>query len=77
MSPFLPERCIFLGTQKALTDAAVPAYLRRIGLVQAEERVEVTPAGDGNINWVRRASVAGANRRSYVLKQARESVEVQ
>jgi 5-methylthioribose kinase len=64
-----------LGTQKALTDASVPAYLRRIGLVQAEERVEVTPAGDGNINWVRRASVAGANRRSYVLKQARPRLE--
>jgi 5-methylthioribose kinase len=64
-----------LGTQKALTDAAVPAYLRRVGLVRAEERVEVTPAGDGNINWVRRATIVGPSRRSYVLKQARPRLE--
>jgi 5-methylthioribose kinase len=55
-----------------LDDATLPDYLRGIGLLGTHEAARVEPAGDGNINWVRR--VRGAVR-SLVVKQARPTLE--
>src|SRR5262245_30060209 len=61
-----------MSRQKRLTDADLPAYLARVGLVAPGEAVSVEPIGDGNINWVRRfRSGAGAR----VAKQARPALE--
>ncbi|MEW6272837.1 MAG: hypothetical protein AB1689_26465 [Thermodesulfobacteriota bacterium] len=57
----------------ALDEARLPAYLRSIGIAAAGDQVAVEPAGDGNINWVRRARVAGGP--SCVVKQARPALE--
>src|SRR4029453_3041355 len=46
-----------------------------LGLLGSVERVRVEAAGDGNINWVRRATVEASPPRSYVLKQARPALE--
>src|SRR5690606_20526379 len=62
-----------LATEDALDEALLPAYLRSIGLASGAEDVVVEPAGDGNINWVRRARIAG--RTSIVVKQARPALE--
>ena len=37
-----------------LDDANLPHYLRGLGLLEAGELAQVEPAGDGNINRVRR-----------------------
>jgi 5-methylthioribose kinase len=59
--------------QKILTEADLPALLVGMGIVPSGIPVDVEPAGDGNINWVRRArSRAGA---SCVVKQARPHLE--
>src|SRR5262249_43669870 len=55
-----------------LDEATLPDYLRGLGLVRAGDRVEVEPAGDGNINWVRRARSGG---HSWIVKQARPALE--
>jgi len=55
-----------------LDDATLPEYLRGAGLLRAGEVVAVEPAGDGNINWVRRVRGSG---RSFVVKQARPTLE--
>ena len=55
-----------------LDEATLPDYLRRLGLVREGDRVEVEPAGDGNINWVRRAR---SGERSWIVKQARPALE--
>ncbi len=55
-----------------LDEASLPDYLRRLGLVERGDAVAVEPAGDGNINWVRRARSGG---RSWVVKQARPALE--
>jgi 5-methylthioribose kinase len=55
-----------------LDDATLPDYLRERGLVGAREAVRVEPAGDGNINWVRRVR---GDARSVVVKQARPALE--
>src|SRR5690606_342831 len=55
-----------------LDEASLPAYLRRLGLLAPGESVRIEPAGDGNINWVRRARTAD---RSFVVKQARPALE--
>lgn len=55
-----------------LDDAALPEYLREAGLLRGGEAVAVEPAGDGNINWVRRVRGSG---RSFVVKQARPALE--
>ena len=55
-----------------LDEATLPDYLRRLGLVRVGDRVEVEPAGDGNINWVRRAR---SGERSWIVKQARPELE--
>ncbi len=57
-----------------LDDSNLPDYLRKIGLVPAGESISVEPAGDGNINWVRRARCP-ADGRSWVVKQARPALE--
>jgi 5-methylthioribose kinase len=64
-----------VDAQQPLTEEAVPDYLRGLGLAQAGEAIRVEPAGDGNINWVRRATLLGPPVRSYVLKQARPALE--
>jgi 5-methylthioribose kinase len=61
-----------------LDDANLPDYLRGLGLLAQGEVARVEPAGDGNINWVRRvrASRPGlAGDRSFVVKQARPHLE--
>jgi 5-methylthioribose kinase len=55
-----------------LEEATLPAYLQARGLLAPGEPVEVEPAGDGNINWVRRVR---SGRRSWVVKQARPALE--
>ena len=49
-------------------------WLASLGLLSPGEPVEVEPAGDGNINWVRRVR-SRARERSYVVKQARPALE--
>jgi 5-methylthioribose kinase len=55
-----------------LDDASLPDYLRRAGLASATDAVRVEPAGDGNINYVRRVRMGS---RSFVVKHARERLE--
>lgn len=64
-----------MGAQLLLTEAGVPEYLRGLGLAGPDEEVRVEPAGDGNINWVRRATASGPPPRSWILKQARPALE--
>ena len=69
-----------MSTQNHLTEATLPDYLRRIGLVGEADIVSVEKAGDGNINWVRRARVSAPDRRdasgpSWIVKQARPALE--
>jgi 5-methylthioribose kinase len=64
-----------VDAQQRLTDEAVPDYLCGLGLAARGEAVRVEAAGDGNINWVRRATLLGPPVRSYVLKQARPALE--
>jgi 5-methylthioribose kinase len=56
-----------------LDEANLGAYLAEVGLIAPDSSVDVTAAGDGNINWVRRASVARGG--SWVVKQARDTLE--
>ncbi len=58
---------------EALDDATLPAFLVRAGLLADARGARVEPAGDGNINWVRR--VRAPDGRSWVVKQARASLE--
>ena len=55
-----------------LDERTLPDYLRGLGLLGSTESVRVEPAGDGNINWVRRVR---AGDRSWVVKQARPALE--
>ncbi len=64
-----------MAAQQLLADESAGAYLLALGLVQAGEPIALEPAGDGNINWVRRVRVGGAQPRSFVLKQARPALE--
>ncbi len=56
-----------------LDDATVGDYLRRTGIAPPGVELSVAPAGDGNINWVRRARAADG--RSWIVKQARPALE--
>lgn len=56
----------------ALDDAGLPAWLEARGLITAAG-ARVEPAGDGNINWVRR--VTAADGRRVIVKQARPALE--
>lgn len=62
-----------MSEQLRLSDANLPDYLRELGLAGADEEVAVEKAGDGNINWVRRARLADG--RSWIVKQARPALE--
>ncbi len=56
----------------ALDDAGLPAWLESRGVLTAAG-ASVEPAGDGNINWVRR--VTAADGRRVIVKQARPALE--
>ncbi len=56
-----------------LDDSNLPDFLRDLGFIGPDERVSVEKAGDGNINWVRRARLADG--RSWIVKQARPALE--
>jgi len=56
-----------------LDDRSVVGYLRGAGLLDARDEAIAEPAGDGNINWVRR--VRAGDGRSWVVKQARAALE--
>jgi len=62
-----------LSTQLLLTEAGLPDYLRERGIARGNHLVQVESAGDGNINWVRRARLGPAE--SVVVKQARPALE--
>jgi 5-methylthioribose kinase len=56
-----------------LDEASLPEYLVSRGLLRDARGVSVEPAGDGNINWVRR--VTAPDGASLVVKQARGALE--
>ena len=62
-----------MSTQLPLTDESLPAYLQGLDLVGPGNRIRVERAGDGNINWVRRARLGRG--RSVIVKQARPALE--
>jgi 5-methylthioribose kinase len=62
-----------MSQQHRLTDQNLPDYLRNLGFLGVDEAISVEPAGDGNINWVRRARLADG--RSWIVKQARPELE--
>ena len=62
-----------MSEQLRLSDANLPDYLRELGLAGPDEEIAVEKAGDGNINWVRRARLADG--RSWIVKQARPALE--
>ena len=67
-------QCTPGDVQIVFDESNVFGYLRDLGLLGGTERAESEPAGDGNINWVRR--VRGAEpTRSWILKQARPALE--
>ena len=57
-----------------IDERSLPGWLRQAGLARPGDDVVVEPAGDGNINWVRRARVP-ARGASWVVKQARPALE--
>ncbi len=61
--------------QLHLSDEQLPDYLRSLGLASKQEEISVEIAGDGNINWVRRATIRGRETRSLIVKQARAALE--
>jgi len=63
-----------MSPQLCLDDSNLREYLENQGLVPAGEPLSVTPAGDGNINWVRRARVE-PDGPSWIVKQARPALE--
>jgi 5-methylthioribose kinase len=64
-----------LSTQLLLTEANLPDYLRQAGVFDVSEELRIEKAGDGNINWVRRATSAAPSGRSLIIKQARPALE--
>ncbi len=64
-----------MSEQRLLSDESLAAYLQERGLAGRDERVAVEAAGDGNINWVRRARIGGPRARSLIVKQARPALE--
>ncbi len=55
-----------------LDDTSVVPYLGDTGLFDRGESLTVEPAGDGNINWVRRVR---SGSKSVIVKQARSALE--
>jgi 5-methylthioribose kinase len=67
-----------MDEQILLSDGNLPDYLGKLGLRGPGEAVAVEPAGDGNINWVRRVRIGAAaapRGRSWIVKQARPALE--
>ena len=64
--------CFSVSEQLRLSDEQLGGYLEARGILPAGAPVAVEAAGDGNINWVRRARVGG---QSWIVKQARPSLE--
>ena len=64
-----------MSAQQRLSDETLGEHLRRLGIARPDDRIEVEPAGDGNINWVRRATLIGSERLSCIVKQARPALE--
>jgi len=62
-----------VSEQLRLSDEGLAGYLAARGVVPAGTQLSVEPAGDGNINWVRRARAADG--RSWIVKQARPALE--
>lgn len=56
-----------------LDEDSLSGWLRARSLVPADAELAITHAGDGNINWVRRVSIAGGG--SLIVKQARPALE--
>ena len=56
-----------------LDESTLPAYLRKIGIFTRSDRLRVEPAGDGNINFVRR--VRAQSGQSVIVKHARPTLE--
>jgi 5-methylthioribose kinase len=56
-----------------LDDASLVPYVRSLGLLPPDRSLEVEPAGDGNINYVRRIRAAGDG--SLIVKHARPTLE--
>jgi len=73
LEDFLHAECVSVSEQLLLAEEQLGEYLVRRGLVPAGTPVEVEPAGDGNINWVRRARAADG--RTWIVKQARPALE--
>jgi 5-methylthioribose kinase len=63
------------AAQRVLSEQEIPAYVRELGLAAGDEPITSSTGGDGNINWVRRVAIGGAQARSFVLKQARPALE--
>ena len=63
-----------MSAQIPFSEADLPGYLERLGLLGPGEPVCVERAGEGNINWVRRVR-STARERSFVVKQARPALE--
>ena len=63
-----------MSAQIPFSEADLPGYLEGLGLLSPGEPVCVEPAGEGNINWVRRVR-STARERSFVVKQARPALE--
>jgi 5-methylthioribose kinase len=64
--------------QLHLTEANLPEYLRKLGLLGPGPPPAIEPAVDGNINWVRRVRRAGRpspGGASWIVKQARPALE--
>lgn len=62
-----------MGTQLRLTPENLAEYLIGRGFARAGQAFRSEPAGDGNINWVRRAWPGDGG--SLVVKQARPALE--
>jgi 5-methylthioribose kinase len=60
--------------QLRLTEETLVDWLRGAGLLAPGESARVEPAGDGNINWVRRVRIEPGHR-SLIVKQARPALE--
>ena len=56
-----------------LNDQNLPAYLAARGLLTQPAAARVEPAGDGNINFVRRVRAADGS--TLIVKQARDALE--
>ncbi len=61
-----------MSAQLPFSEDELPGYLAGLGFLSPGEAAEIEPAGDGNINWVRRVR---ARERSFIVKQARPTLE--